>query len=69
MKDGVGFQCHDSIHVLLIFFDTATVLLVEKDRESIQPDIVPVGFDFDGDHFYVGGVNLLKSTKFGILEE
>ena len=31
---------------------------------SIQPDVVPVGFDFDGDYFYVGGMNLLKSTKY-----
>ena len=31
---------------------------------SIQPDVVPVGFDFDGDYFYVGGLNLLKSTKY-----
>jgi pyridoxamine 5'-phosphate oxidase family protein len=32
--------------------------------ESMQPDVVPVGFDFDGDYFYVGGMNLLKSTKY-----
>jgi pyridoxamine 5'-phosphate oxidase family protein len=25
---------------------------------------VPVGFDFDGNYFYVGGMNLLKSTKY-----
>ena len=31
---------------------------------SIQPDVVPVGFDFDGDYFYVGGMNILKSTKY-----
>jgi pyridoxamine 5'-phosphate oxidase family protein len=30
----------------------------------IQPDVVPVGFDFDGDYFYVSGMNLLKSTKY-----
>jgi pyridoxamine 5'-phosphate oxidase family protein len=24
---------------------------------------VPVGFDFDGDYFYVGGMNLMKSTN------
>ena len=29
-----------------------------------QPDVVPVGFDFDGNYFYVGGMNLLKSTKY-----
>ena len=31
---------------------------------SIQPDVVPVGFDFDGDYFYVSGMNLIKSTKY-----
>jgi pyridoxamine 5'-phosphate oxidase family protein len=31
---------------------------------SIQPDVTPVGFDFDGEYFYVGGMNLLKSTKY-----
>ncbi len=33
-------------------------------RKSVQPDAVPVGFDFDGNYFYVGGMNLLKSTKY-----
>jgi pyridoxamine 5'-phosphate oxidase family protein len=42
----------------------ATVPLVEKDVGSIQPDVVPVGFDFDGDYFYVGEMNLMKSTKY-----
>jgi pyridoxamine 5'-phosphate oxidase family protein len=36
----------------------------QRDYASIQPDVVPVGFDFDGDHFYVGGMNLVKSTKY-----
>jgi pyridoxamine 5'-phosphate oxidase family protein len=31
---------------------------------SVQPDVVSVGFDFDGEYLYVGGMNLLKSTKF-----
>ena len=25
---------------------------------------MPVGFDFDGEYFYVSGMNLLKSTKY-----
>ena len=33
-------------------------------QESAQPDVVPVGFDFDGEYLYVGGMNLVKSTKF-----
>jgi pyridoxamine 5'-phosphate oxidase family protein len=31
---------------------------------SAQPDVVPVGFDFDGEYFYVGGMNILKSRKY-----
>jgi hypothetical protein len=30
----------------------------------IQPDVVAVGFDFDGEYIYVSGMNLLKSTKY-----
>jgi pyridoxamine 5'-phosphate oxidase family protein len=36
----------------------------QGENRSIQPDVVPVGFDFDGDYFYVGGMNILKSTKY-----
>jgi pyridoxamine 5'-phosphate oxidase family protein len=44
---------------------TASVLSEEEgENGSIQPDVVPVGFDFDGDYFYVGGMNILKSTKY-----
>ena len=35
-----------------------------SDIASCQPDVVPVGFDFDGEYFYVGGINILKSTKY-----
>ena len=42
---------------------TAAATLSEE-RGSVQPDVVPVGFDFNGDYFYVGGMNLLKSTKY-----
>jgi pyridoxamine 5'-phosphate oxidase family protein len=37
---------------------------VSSEDQSIQPDVVPVGFDFDGDYLYVGGMNILKSTKY-----
>jgi pyridoxamine 5'-phosphate oxidase family protein len=37
---------------------------VSSSQDAIQPDVVPVGFDFDGDYFYVGGINLTKSTKY-----
>ena len=35
-----------------------------SDVESSQPDVAPVGFDFDGEYFYVGGINILKSIKY-----
>jgi pyridoxamine 5'-phosphate oxidase family protein len=43
---------------------TASVLLNEAEKGSTQPDVVPVGFDFDGEYIYVGGMNILKSTKY-----
>jgi pyridoxamine 5'-phosphate oxidase family protein len=36
---------------------------ISSDR-PIQPDVVPVGFDFDGEYIYVSGMNILKSTKY-----
>jgi pyridoxamine 5'-phosphate oxidase family protein len=32
--------------------------------DDLQPDVSPVGFDFDGDYFYVGGMNLASSRKY-----
>ncbi len=28
------------------------------------PDVSPVGFDFDGKYFYIGGMNITKTTKY-----
>jgi pyridoxamine 5'-phosphate oxidase family protein len=42
----------------------ATAAASTEQKGSAQPDVVPVGFDFDGEYLYVGGMNLLKSTKF-----
>jgi pyridoxamine 5'-phosphate oxidase family protein len=42
----------------------ATAATESLSEESMQPDVVPVGFDFDGDHFYVGGMSILKSRKY-----
>jgi pyridoxamine 5'-phosphate oxidase family protein len=32
--------------------------------DSAQPDVVPVGFDFDGQQFYVGGRNMEATRKY-----
>src|SRR5918996_74497 len=49
----------------LVRIATASVSSKEEgEQESIQPDVVPVGFDFDEEYFYVGGMNILKSTKY-----
>jgi pyridoxamine 5'-phosphate oxidase family protein len=32
--------------------------------EDMQPDVAPVGFDFDGTYFYIGGLNLPKTLKY-----
>jgi pyridoxamine 5'-phosphate oxidase family protein len=32
--------------------------------EDGQPDVVPVGFEFDGTHFYVGGMAPERTRKF-----
>ena len=42
----------------------ATTATLTQEEKSIQPDVVPVGFDFDGEYLYVGGMNLIKSTKY-----
>ena len=42
----------------------ATSSISPSNVESSQPDVAPVGFDFDGEYFYVGGINILKSTKY-----
>lgn len=32
--------------------------------KALQPDVAPVGFDFDGTYFHVGGINLPKTLKY-----
>jgi pyridoxamine 5'-phosphate oxidase family protein len=32
--------------------------------DTMQPDVAPVGFDFDGRYFYVGGINLPTTLKY-----
>lgn len=32
--------------------------------DDLQPDVSPVGFDFDGEYFYVSGIDLPKTRKY-----
>ncbi len=29
-----------------------------------QPDVAPVGFEFDGQHFYIGGITMKNTLKY-----
>lgn len=31
---------------------------------ELQPDVAPVGFEFDGEYFYIGGHNPTKTLKY-----
>jgi pyridoxamine 5'-phosphate oxidase family protein len=39
----------------------ARIATVDSDG---QPDVVPVGYEFDGTHLYVGGLDPVKTRKF-----
>ncbi len=39
----------------------ARIATVSKEA---QPDVAPVGFDFDGTYFYVGGITLNRTLKY-----
>jgi pyridoxamine 5'-phosphate oxidase family protein len=32
--------------------------------KELQPDVAPVGFDFDGEYFYIGGRNISVTFKY-----
>ena len=42
----------------------ATAPSYSEENGTIQPDVVPVGFDFDGEYIYVSGMDLARSTKY-----
>ncbi|HET8577233.1 MAG TPA: PPOX class F420-dependent oxidoreductase [Methylomirabilota bacterium] len=35
---------------------------------GLQPDVAPVGFEFDGERFFVGGLDLKRTLKFRNVE-
>jgi pyridoxamine 5'-phosphate oxidase family protein len=38
--------------------------IATSSKEGLQPDVAPVGFDFDGRYFYVSGYDLKKTLKY-----
>ncbi len=43
---------------------TASAATSEDGSKFVQPDVVPVGFDYDGGYFYVSGINIIRSKKY-----
>lgn len=43
---------------------TASAATSDDGSKFIQPDVVPVGFDYDGGYFYISGINIIKSKKY-----
>jgi pyridoxamine 5'-phosphate oxidase family protein len=46
------------------YLKTQRLARVATASKESQPDVAPVGFDFDGTYFYVGGLNLSKTLKY-----
>jgi pyridoxamine 5'-phosphate oxidase family protein len=38
--------------------------LATSSNGSSQPDVAPVGYDFDGEYFYVSGINVERTLKY-----
>jgi pyridoxamine 5'-phosphate oxidase family protein len=70
-KDYIGSQIIARIATTTTTTTTTSchVSKIEKNDETKeviknQPDVVPVGFDFDGEYFYIGGKQFFKSLKY-----
>jgi pyridoxamine 5'-phosphate oxidase family protein len=60
-KEAVGVSFTDEE---VEFLAQAKLARIATASKSNQPHVVPVGYEFDGAHFYFGGWNLDKSLKF-----
>jgi pyridoxamine 5'-phosphate oxidase family protein len=45
------------------FIQSQRLLRVATASADGQPDVVPVGFEFDGTHFYIGGFDTAKTRR------
>jgi pyridoxamine 5'-phosphate oxidase family protein len=48
----------------IAYLKTQRLARIATVSKELQPDVAPVGFDFDGTYFYVGGLNLAKTLKY-----
>jgi pyridoxamine 5'-phosphate oxidase family protein len=48
----------------LSYLQTQRLARIATVSRTLQPDVAPVGFDFDGTYFYVGGINLTTTLKY-----
>lgn len=37
---------------------------IATSSQASQPDVAPVGFDFDGEYFFISGINVTKTLKY-----
>lgn len=48
----------------LAYIESQMLARISTVSDSSQPDVVPVGFDFDGKYFYIGGRNNEATRKY-----
>jgi pyridoxamine 5'-phosphate oxidase family protein len=48
----------------IVYLRSQRLARIATASEDHQPDVAPVGFDFDGAYFYVGGINLPTTLKY-----
>jgi pyridoxamine 5'-phosphate oxidase family protein len=48
----------------LAYLQTQRLARIATVSTASQPDVAPVGFDFDGVYFYVGGLDLSRTLKY-----
>ena len=53
-----------SSHSVLLELPRPQAATSDDGSKFVQPDVVPVGFDYDGGYFYVSGTNIIKSKKY-----
>lgn len=48
----------------IVYLKTQRLARIATVSTEGQPDVAPVGFEFDGEHFYVSGLNLAQTLKY-----